>query len=58
MHKAFQVTAEDVERSSTLEESDIDRWAVMVNGCYQFCENKETAEDLAYMLNYDEEITR
>jgi hypothetical protein len=36
----FQITEEDVERSSTLEKSDIGRWATIVNGCIQFVNNE------------------
>ncbi|HEY9664826.1 MAG TPA: hypothetical protein V6C65_40825 [Allocoleopsis sp.] len=42
--RAFQVTEEDVERSSTLEPSDIGRWALLINGAYHFFESEEDAE--------------
>ena len=31
-----QLTQQDIEYSSTLEQSDIGRWYILINGCYQF----------------------
>lgn len=31
----FQISEEDVERSSTLEESDVGKWACIICGCIQ-----------------------
>jgi len=32
----FKVTKEDVERSSTMDKSDIGRWAIIMHGCFMF----------------------
>ena len=38
----FQLTAEDIERSSTLEESDLGLWCFIINGCIQgFARSRE-----------------
>jgi len=37
----FQLTREDVERSSTLEDSDIGRWAIILNGAVQIVSGPE-----------------
>lgn len=34
--KPFKITAQDVRYSSTLERSDIGRWAVIINGAFCF----------------------
>jgi hypothetical protein len=40
----FQITAADVERSSTLDEQDIGKWGYLIQGCYQLFESQETAQ--------------
>jgi len=41
----FQLTEEDVERSSTLEPEDIGKWCYLINGCIMgFHNTKEEAE--------------
>lgn len=47
MTKAHQITEEDVDRSSTLERSDVGRWTVQVQGTVVFCENEAVARQLA-----------
>lgn len=39
----FQVSQEDVERSSTLSRRDIGKWAFVLNGCIQVtrCKSRE-----------------
>lgn len=39
----FQVSEQDVERSSTLDKSDIGRWALLINGSYQFYASYDAA---------------
>ena len=42
----FQLTAEDVDRSSTLEASDIGKWTYIVQGCYAaFFDTEQAAID-------------
>lgn len=46
----YQVTEEDVSRSSTLETSDIGRWYLFLTGCYVFYDSEDDArEDKAVM---------
>ena len=37
----FQITREDVDRSTTLDESDIGRWAIIINGAVQIVSGPE-----------------
>jgi len=40
----FQISEEDVERSSTLENKDVGKWAFVMNGCIQFINAKSQDE--------------
>jgi hypothetical protein len=40
----IQVTAEDVERSSTLEDTDVGRWAIIHLGCWFLFDTREEAQ--------------
>lgn len=46
----FQITTEDIERSS-LESSDLGKWALIVTGCYQLFDTQQDAERCQRMLN-------
>jgi hypothetical protein len=49
----FQLTEDDVERSSTLDEDDIGKWCYLVNGCYfGFLDNKEDAQERLNAILY------
>ena len=41
----YQITQEHVERSSTLEENDVGRWALSINGSIQLFQTKERAQE-------------
>ena len=42
----FQITEEDVERSSSLDKNDIGKWCFIIAGTYQgFCNTREEAEE-------------
>lgn len=42
----FQVSAEDIERSSTLEAEDLGKWCFTMNGCVMgFFDTRDEAED-------------
>lgn len=41
----FQITQDMVDRSSTMEQSDVGRWAYMISGCYQFFDTEEEARE-------------
>ena len=41
----YQVTEADVDRSSTLEWSDVGRWALNVTGCVQLFDTREAAAE-------------
>ena len=48
MNNIFQLTAEDIERSSTLEASDLGLWCFTINGCiFGFARTREAAVKLA-----------
>jgi hypothetical protein len=43
----FEISEDDVERSSTLEPEDIGKWCFCVRGTFQgFCDTREKAEAL------------
>ena len=48
--KPFQITEEDIERSSTLDSTDIDSWAILINDTYQCFDNDEKAAWQAYNM--------
>jgi hypothetical protein len=44
MSRVFQLTREDIDRSSTLEESDIGLWCYVLHGCIEgFHKTKQSA---------------
>lgn len=49
----FQLTEEQVERSSTLEVSDVGKWCFVLKGCIQGF--KDTAEEAEQLLKYVQE---
>lgn len=47
----FQITQDDVDRSSTLDVADIGKWCYLVNGCYQgFHETQAKAAEAIEVL--------
>lgn len=47
------VTEKDVERSSTLEITDIGRPAVMIHGAWNLFDSEQRARDVANLINQD-----
>lgn len=46
--KVFQLTQEDIDRSSTLDDKDLGKWCYIIRGCIEgFHDTREEAE-LAY----------
>lgn len=49
----YQLTEEDIERSSTLNKSDIGKWCYFACGCHQgFFDTKEQLDSLLVALDY------
>lgn len=47
MAPIYQLTQEDVDRSSTLDPSDVGKWVWVMNGCIcGFTDTREEAEDM------------
>lgn len=44
MIKPFQIDQTDIDRSSTLEQSDLGQWAILIQGCYQFVASAELVD--------------
>lgn len=51
----FQISAEDIARSSTLEASDLGRWALLITGCFQTFEDEEAANRTRKTLSSNQE---
>jgi len=47
----FQISEDDIERSSTLDAVDIGAWCVMLNGTFQFVESEFEGNKLVTLLN-------
>ena len=39
----FQISQQDINYSDSLEQEDLGKWALIINGCYQFFESVEAA---------------
>lgn len=52
----YQVTEDQVERSSTLDESDVGRWAFDVNGAVHFAANEKAARETVEALRNNREV--
>ena len=46
----FQITQGDIDRTS-LEPSDLDKWALLITGCYQIFDSQSEAYGCANFLN-------
>lgn len=46
----YQVTQQNVERSSTLDGVDLGSWYVLLNGTMQFVESQQKGRDLVRLL--------
>jgi len=46
----YQITGDDVDRSSTLDAVDIGGWYVLLNGTYQFVDNELAGRRLVELL--------
>ena len=45
MNYIIQINQQDVERSNSLENKDIGKWCILMNGCYNgFWDTREEAE--------------
>lgn len=42
----YQINKDDIERSSTLERSDLNQWYILVTGTYQFVNDKQAGHKL------------
>ena len=49
----YQVTQDDIDRSSTLDQSDLNRWYVLVSGTMQFVRSQEDGKTLVQQLRDD-----
>ena len=49
----YQITREDIARSSTLEDSDMGRYYIVFNGTIQFVTDKESGRHLWHVLCKD-----
>ena len=49
----YQISADDVERSSTLEPADVGHWALSINGAVHFFDSYQDASETATALNKD-----
>lgn len=47
-YTVYEVSEEDIERSSTLEEDDLGRYYIVVQGCFQFVDFDPEEEDEFY----------
>ena len=49
----YQVTQDEIDRSSTLDQSDLNRWYVLVQGCIQPVRSQEDGKELIKVLKND-----
>lgn len=49
----YQVTQDDIDRSDSLEASDLNRWYILVQGCIQPVRSQEDGKELIKVLKND-----
>jgi hypothetical protein len=49
----YKVNQDDIDRSSTLDQSDLNRWYVLVSGTMQFVRSQEDGKTLVQQLRDD-----
>ena len=48
--RPFQISQDGIDRSSTLELIDLDKWALLINGCIQIFSSYERAQEVYNIL--------
>ena len=47
----FKISADDIERSSTMDKTDLGKWALFMNGCYYFYDSFDDADQAKIALS-------